>query len=130
MFGFGLFDGAIERECAMIMSAGSAVRQNYSWFLDERSQTDGRHLTNAGWSEWTAAMCGPRAVDDLYQRIMRFCRETPDRWALSDYYNAVDGRRIGFEGRAQMGGFAASVFLKQHPKGLLHLHQSRGEVSA
>ena len=69
MFGFGLFDGAIERECAMIMSAGSAVRQNYSWFLDERSQTDGRHLTNAGWSEWTAAMCGPRAVDDLYRSV-------------------------------------------------------------
>jgi hypothetical protein len=57
-----------------VQAPGSAVRQNYSWFLDSRSETDTRHLTNAGWSEWTAAMCGQDAVDDLYARLLRFCR--------------------------------------------------------
>ena len=98
VFGFGLFDDAIGRECQMIMAPGSVVRQNYSWYLDDRSQSDARHLTNAGWSEWTAGLCGQVAVDDLYERLLRFCRATPDRWALSDYFNALSGRRIGFEG--------------------------------
>ena len=98
VFGFGLFDDTIGRECQMIMAPGSVVRHNYSWYLDDRSQSDARHLTNAGWSEWTAGLCGQVAVDDLYKRLLRFCRATPDRWALSDYFNALSGRRIGFEG--------------------------------
>ena len=73
-------------------------------------------------------MCGQTAVDDLYSRIVKFCRETPDRWALSDYFNAVDGRRIGFEGQAHMGGYRASVLLKQYPKGLLHHHYLQGSA--
>lgn len=43
-----------------------------------------------------------------------------DRWALTDYYNAVSGKRIGFEGRAQMGGFAATMILQKYPDGLMH----------
>ena len=69
-------------------------------YLDDRSERDSRHLTNAGWSEWTAAMCGQDAIDDLYHRLTTFCIETPDRWALTDYYNALSSRRVGFEGRA------------------------------
>ena len=122
VFGWGLFTAAIERECAMIMAPNSTVRQEFSWFLDDRSETDKRHLTNAGWSEWTAAMCGQSAVDDLYGRLLRFSRETPDRWALSDYFNAASGRRIGFEGRAQMGGFGGSLALRRYPDGLLRHH--------
>ena len=63
---------------------------------------------------------GQAAVDDLYARLLRFCRTTVDRWALSDYFNAVSGRRIGFEGRAQMGGFGATVLLRKYPRGLVH----------
>ena len=122
VFGFHLFDAAIYRECAMLMAPDSRVRQKMAWFLDDRSETDPRHLTNAGWSEWTAAMCGQSAVDDLYKRLLTFSRETPDRWALSDFFNAVTGHRLGFEGRAQMGGFGASAILKMYPKGLLHHH--------
>ena len=48
VFGFGLFDAAIQRECAMIMAANSTVRQEYGWYLDDRSETDARHLTNSG----------------------------------------------------------------------------------
>jgi hypothetical protein len=95
----------------------STVRQKYGWFLDDRSEKDSRHLTNAGWSEWSAAMCGPAAVADLYGRIRRFAQETPDRWSLTDYYNAVNGSRIRFEGRAQMGGFGASLVLAAHSRG-------------
>ena len=40
--------------------------------------------------------------------------------ALTDFYNAVDAKRIGFEGRAQMGGFGASLVLQKYPNGLLH----------
>ena len=75
--------------------------------------SDARHLTNHGWAEWAAAMCGPDAVADLYGRIKRFASETPDRWALTDYANAANGSRIRFEGRAQMGGFGASLVLAQ-----------------
>jgi hypothetical protein len=133
-FDLDLFTAVREEECAFYMGSarrspthgppsngsengpngskrGSVVRQAYGWFLDDRSEADSRHLTNAGWSEWTAAMCGPTAVGDLYGRIRRFAEETPDRWALTDYYNAVNGSRIRFEGRAQMGGFGASLVL-------------------
>ena len=58
VFGFGLFSKDIDRECAMILAPNSTVRQRYSWYLDDRSESDKRRLTNAGWSEWTAAMCG------------------------------------------------------------------------
>lgn len=127
VFGFKLFDAAIERECTMIMAqdySANRIRQKFGWFLDDRSETDKRHLTNAGWSEWTAAMCGQTAVDDLYSRILTFSEQTPDRWALTDYANAVTGARVGFEGRAQMGGFGATVLLKMFPKGLLHIHNN------
>ena len=67
-------------------------------------------------------MCGREAVEDLYGRIKRFAQETPDRWALTDWANAVDGTRIGFEGRAQMGGFGATMVLAKYPRGLLY-HQ-------
>ena len=101
------------------MAPNSTVRQEFSWFLDDRSETDKRHLTNAGWSEWTAAMCGPAAVRDLYARIRRFAEETPDRWALTDFYNAINGSRHRFEGRAQMGGFGATLVLQKYPHGLM-----------
>ena len=129
VFGFGLFDAAIARECALVLRPNSTVRQRYAWYLDDRSEVDHRHLTNAGWSEWTAAMCGQEAVDDLYARLLRFSRETPDRWALTDYFNAQDGRRVGFEGRAQMGGFAATALLKRFPRGLLHARPAQRSMT-
>ena len=110
---------ATEGIVSLCKTMHSTVRQKYGWYLDDRSETDKRHLTNAGWSEWTAAMCGPRAVADLYARLKRFAQETPDRWSLTDYYNAVDAKRLGFEGRAQMGGFGASLALAKYPHGLL-----------
>jgi len=51
--------------------------------------------------------------------------ETPDRWALTDLVNAVNGSRIKFEGRAQMGAFGASLLLRKYPKGLLHSFERR-----
>jgi hypothetical protein len=135
VLGLGLFDAAIETECGLYMSdAGPnattvAMRQKYGWYLDDRSENDTRHLTNSGWSEWTAAMCGPAAVADLYARIKRFAQDTPDRWALTDYYNAADGRRLGFEGRAQMGGFGASLAIKKYPRGLLPHARARRSSS-
>merc|ERR1712196_159611 len=101
-------------------AANSTVRQPYGWFLDDRSETDQLHfnnLTNSGWSEWTAAMCGRPAITDLYGRLKEFAERTPDRWALTDFYNAVNARRFGFEGRAQLGGFAASLILSKYPNG-------------
>jgi hypothetical protein len=120
VFGFGLFDASIEAECRLYMANGSGVRREFGWYLDDRSEADARHMTNAGWSQWTAAMCGRDAVADLHARIKRFATLTPDRWALSDWYNADSGRRIGFEGRAQMGAFGASLLLQKYPRGLLH----------
>ena len=63
-------------------------------------------------------MCGRAAVEDLYARVARFAEDTPDRYALTDYYNAKTARRIGFEGRAQMGGFGATMVLHERPRGL------------
>eukprot|EP00039_Didymoeca_costata_P022326 m.346519 g.346519 ORF g.346519 m.346519 type:complete len:773 (+) comp29453_c0_seq1:52-2370(+) len=100
-----------EKECNYYMSNNSTTRQQYGWYLDDRSETDDRHLTNAGWAEWAAAMCGDEAVADLYNRIRIFAETTPDRYSLTDYYNAVNARRILFEGRAQMGGFGATLML-------------------
>lgn len=118
VFGLGLFEEAIETECKFIMADDSPVRQPYGWYLDDRSETDGRHLTNAGWSEWAAAMCGKEAVEDLYFRHERFALETPDRMSFTDYYNALTGARLGFEGRAQMGGFGATLVLDKWPNGI------------
>ena len=62
---------------------------------------------------------------DLYARIKAFAQATPDRWALTDLYNAVDATRLGFEGRAQMGGFGATMVLSRYPRGLLAEHAAR-----
>ena len=64
-------------------------------------------------------MCGTAAVRDLYERLERFSTTTPDRWALTDWYNAVSAQRLGFEGRAQMGGFGATLVLQKYPHGLM-----------
>ncbi len=68
-------------------------------------------------SELTAALCGAEA--DLYPRLIRFARDTPDRWALTDLYDATNASRIKFEGRAQMGGFGATLVRRAWPRGLL-----------
>eukprot|EP00463_Aulacantha_scolymantha_P003250 TRINITY_DN406_c0_g1_i1.p1 TRINITY_DN406_c0_g1~~TRINITY_DN406_c0_g1_i1.p1 ORF type:complete len:316 (+),score=64.50 TRINITY_DN406_c0_g1_i1:1295-2242(+) len=112
-FGFHFFDAAIKRECEFYMGNSSTLnptRQKYGWYLDDRSERDVRHLTNSGWTEWTAAMCGQEALKDLYSRLRLFAAETPDRWSLTDYYNVLNGRRMAFQGRAQMGGFGATLF--------------------
>jgi len=122
VFGFHLFDDAIDKECRFYMGEISKVnttRQKYGWYLDDTSEKNNLHLTNAGWTEWTAAMCGQEAIEDFYLRLRHFISETPDRFSLTDFYNTLNGKRIAFEGRAQMGGFGATLFLSKHPNGLI-----------
>eukprot|EP01079_Euglenida_sp_SAG-EU17-18_P006828 gene6828-1221_t len=119
VFGYGMFSGSIGQDCDYYMSDASPVRRKFGWYLDDRSEGDSRHLANHGWTEWIAAMCGPEAQGDLYGRLVKFAESTPDRWALTDYADADTGRRIGFEGRAQMGGFGATLALKKWPGGMI-----------
>ena len=74
IFGTGLFDSAIDAECGWYMQQANAtgarteagVRQTFGWLLDDRSASDPRgFITNSGWAEWAAAMCGGSAVRDL-----------------------------------------------------------------
>ncbi len=55
-----------------------------------------------------------------YARLKAFAQVTPQRWAFSDFVNVVDGTRVGFEGRAQMGGFGATMLLHERPQGIWH----------
>lgn len=76
------------------------VQYDYGLPLDNR-----RVYTKLDWVLWTATLT--KDQDDfaaLVRPVFRFLNETPNRVPMTDWYDTVSGRRIGFTARPVVGG--------------------------
>ena len=101
ILGFNLFpDAVLQKEMAYYLQA----QNRYGLPLDNR-----KDYTKLDWILWTATLADNQ--DDfaaIVHPVREFLRETPDRSPMTDWYETVSGRKVGFTARPVVGG----VFLK------------------
>ncbi len=94
-------------------------------FYRTKLQTYGVPLDSRGllgkpeWMLWAASLIEDRALfEELCHRILRYADETPNRVPLSDLYFTDSGRKIGFQARSVLGGFAIRLLEDGRPGGV------------
>ncbi|MBI5849868.1 MAG: DUF4965 domain-containing protein [Planctomycetes bacterium] len=98
ILGLGVFPAEVfTRELA----AYRGVQNRFGLPLDSRAT-----FTKNDWTLWSACLSGKREdFDALVEPVWRFAHETPDRVPLSDWYDTVSSRKVGFVARPVVGGF-------------------------
>jgi hypothetical protein len=72
----------------------------YGLPLDNRAT-----YTKLDWEIWSAILTGKRAdFDALMAPIARWMSESPSRIPLTDWYDTVTGKQVGFQARSVVGG--------------------------
>ena len=78
----------------------STKMQPYGLQLDSR-----KTLTKLDWELWTGTLtANPQQFADLMRRLADWADHTEPRVPLTDFYDTVSGRQIGFQARSVVGG--------------------------
>jgi hypothetical protein len=68
-----------------------------------------KSYTKLDWQIWTATMAEtPQQFEEFMAPIEKWLNETPTRVPLTDWYDTVNGRQVGFQARSVVGG----IFIK------------------
>jgi hypothetical protein len=82
--------------------------QPYGLPLDNR-----KTITKLDWEFWTASLTdNPKQFADLAHRTVTWADETTSRVPLTDFYDTVSGRQIGFQARSVVGGIFIKALMK------------------
>lgn len=98
LLGLGLFDESVSREEQQVYLDRMA---RYGVPLDSRAD-----YTKIDWLAWTTVMTDDADyLDKVYRSTYRMICESADRIPVTDWYDAKDGRCVGFRARSVLGGF-------------------------
>lgn len=98
LLGLDLFDAKVSEEEVAVYTEKMC---RYGVPLDCRAD-----YTKLDWMAWTTVMTdNPTYTEAVYDSIRRMVCESRDRVPLTDWYDAVDGRQVGFQARSVLGGF-------------------------
>jgi hypothetical protein len=120
ILGLGLFPDTVLRQ---EIDYYRKIQNRYGVPLDNREK-----YTKLDWIVWTASLTRDRGdFEALVDPVFRWLNETPDRVPMSDWYDTVTGRQVGFQARPVVGG----VFLPLlHDAALWRKYASRDRTRA
>ena len=107
LLGLGLFGEEVAREEIAVY----AEKMNeYGVPLDCRA-----NYTKLDWMAWTTVMADvPEYTQAVYKSMTNMTRDSLDRVPMTDWYDTVTARQIGFQARSVLGGFFINLLL-EHP---------------
>jgi hypothetical protein len=113
------YNGYPDRLLGLNLVPDSIAAAEAVWYLS-RANTYGvpldlRHTyTKADWEMWTAAwLDGHNEVRDLLiESVYEFANTSPSRAPMTDWYDTVTDKQVGFQARPVVGGFFALLTLR------------------
>jgi len=107
LLGLGLFGEDVAREEILVY----AEKMNeYGVPLDCRA-----NYTKLDWMAWTTVMADvPEYTQAVYKSMTNMTRDSVDRVPLTDWYDTVSARQVGFQARSVLGGLFINLLL-EHP---------------
>ena len=107
LLGLGLFGEEVARE---EISVYAQKMNEYGVPLDCRA-----NYTKLDWMAWTTVMADvPEYTKAVYESMTNMTRDSLDRVPMTDWYDTVTARQIGFQARSVLGGFFINLLL-EHP---------------
>ncbi|MBO5932090.1 MAG: DUF4965 domain-containing protein [Clostridia bacterium] len=103
----GLFGEEVAREEIAVYTE---KMNEYGVPLDSRA-----NYTKLDWMAWTTVMADvPEYTEAVYKSMTNMTRDSLDRVPMTDWYDTVTARQIGFQARSVLGGFFINLLLN-HP---------------
>jgi hypothetical protein len=97
VLGLNLFDPNVKRT---ELSFYAKHINKYGLPLDNRKE-----YTKLDWEIWTATLADTKTQFQLFMSpIAKWMNETPSRVPLTDWYDTVSGKQMGFQARSVVGG--------------------------
>ncbi len=107
LLGLGLFGEDVARE---EISVYAEKMNEYGVPLDCRA-----NYTKLDWMAWTTVMADvPEYTQAVYESMTNMTRDSLDRVPMTDWYDTVNARQIGFQARSVLGGLFINLLL-EHP---------------
>ncbi len=66
--------------------------------------------TKLDWQVWSATMANPQQFSQWMHTLVHWTDNAPDRVPLTDWYDTISGKQIGFQARSVVGGVYIKAF--------------------
>jgi hypothetical protein len=88
-------------------------------------------FTKLDWEVWMATLADdPTRFADLIHRLVAWMDSTPSRVPTTDWYDTINGKRIGFQARSVVGGVFMKALTDPATRAKYRIHSAQPESSA